>query len=154
LEAEASKNWVLQGDANTHFFHQYANGRRRKNTIAVLDSDFGEIRGQQNLTNHIVDFYKHLFGRNDPCNFQLNDGFWENELMLSESDQLTLIKDFSLEEMKEIVFYMKTNSVPGPNGFGVIFFREYWEIIKDDIFFPCSRISNWVGWISKGSITG
>jgi hypothetical protein len=35
-----------KGDANTHFFHQYANGRRRKNTIAVLDFDFGEIRGQ------------------------------------------------------------------------------------------------------------
>lgn len=53
----ASKDWVLQGDANTHFFHQYANGRRRKNTIALLESDSGEIRGQQNLTKHIVDFY-------------------------------------------------------------------------------------------------
>lgn len=47
---------------------------------------------------------------------------------------MKLIKDFSLEEIKDVVFDMKTNSAPGPNGFGVIFFRKYWEIIKEDIY--------------------
>lgn len=47
---------------------------------------------------------------------------------------MKLIKDFSLEEIKDVVFDMKTNSAPGPNGFGVIFFRKYWEIIKGDIY--------------------
>lgn len=27
-------NWVLQGDANSHYFHQITNGRRMKKTIA------------------------------------------------------------------------------------------------------------------------
>lgn len=33
--------WLLAGDANTHFYHQFANGRRRKNMISSLDSDGG-----------------------------------------------------------------------------------------------------------------
>jgi hypothetical protein len=47
---KAGKNWFLQGDANTHFFHYYMNGRRRKKTIAFLDSEQGEIRGQKEIT--------------------------------------------------------------------------------------------------------
>lgn len=62
---------MLQGDANTQFFHQFVNGRRRKKTIAFLDSDPGEIRGQQEITRHIVEYYKNLFGQNTPCFMQL-----------------------------------------------------------------------------------
>ena len=28
---------------------------------------------------------------------------------------------------------MNSNSAPGPNGFGVSFFKTFWEVIKDDI---------------------
>jgi len=48
---------VLQGDTNSHFYHQFANGRR-KNTIAFLNSEVGEIRGQREITLHIVEYYK------------------------------------------------------------------------------------------------
>jgi hypothetical protein len=35
--------WILEGDSNTNFFHQYANGRRRRNTIVALETDQGEM---------------------------------------------------------------------------------------------------------------
>lgn len=120
----AGKNWVLQGDANTRFFHQFANGRR-KNTITRLDSDSGEIRGQANLTAHIVDYYKQLFGRNQTCSIKLAANFWDKNLQVAEVDREDLIKDFSLEEIKEVIFGMKSNSAPGPNGFGAIFFKHF-----------------------------
>lgn len=63
----ASKNWGFQGDANTHFCRQFANGSRRNSTIAVLDADNGEIRGQKELSQHVVDFYKQLFRPNEAC---------------------------------------------------------------------------------------
>lgn len=71
---KAGKNRVLHGDANTHFFHQFVNGRRRKKQITYLDSDMGEIRGQGNISNHILDFYKQLFGHNLPCSMHLGGG--------------------------------------------------------------------------------
>lgn len=67
----AGKNWILKGDANTHFFHQFANGRRRKDTITCLEDNGEEIRSQQGLVNHVVGFYKCLFGHNINCSLRL-----------------------------------------------------------------------------------
>jgi hypothetical protein len=107
--------------------------RRRKNTITYLESDQGEIRGQCAISAHIVKFYKELFGHNEACNMPLNAGFWPSDLVLSEGDRTELIKPFSMEEIKEVVMGMKENSTPGPNGYGVIFFRQFWDLIKEDM---------------------
>jgi mannosylglycoprotein endo-beta-mannosidase len=39
------QNWLLQGDANTAYFHAIANGRRRKCSIVSLQSEEGEVFG-------------------------------------------------------------------------------------------------------------
>jgi len=124
---------VLQGDANTYFFHQFANGRRRKKTIAYLDANEGEIRGQKEINDHIVDYYKKLFGPNDPCLMDLGDNFWPVELTLEESDKASLVLPFSMEEIKGVIMEMKENSAPGPNGFSVSFFKNSWDVIKWDV---------------------
>lgn len=49
-------------------------------------------------------------------------------------DKLELIKEFSLEEIKNVVMEMKVNSALGPNCFGVIFFQKYWDMIKTEIW--------------------
>jgi hypothetical protein len=130
---KAGKNWVMQGDANTHFFHQYVNGRRRKHTIAFLESNSGEIRGQKEITKHIVDYYKSLFGHNDHCSMHLGENFWPDELRLGEADRTNLICPFSMEEIKNVIMNMKENSAPGPNGFSVSFFKNCWETIKGNL---------------------
>lgn len=129
----AGKNWFLQGDANTRFFHQFMNGRRRKSKIAVLDSEDGEIRGQKNITDHIVGFYKQLFGHNSPCSLKLGENFWPQNLKVSEKECNELIKAFALEEIRGVIMDMKENLAPGPNGFGVVFFKKFWECIKGEM---------------------
>jgi len=116
------------------FFHQFSNGRRRKKTIIVLDSESGDIRGHENITNHIVDYYKHLFGHNDPCYLRLGEEFWPQELRLNDSEKESLICPFSMEEIKGVIMEMKENSAPGPNGFSVSFFKNCWEVIKNDVW--------------------
>jgi hypothetical protein len=37
------QQWILQGDANTKFFHAFANGRKRKCAIHSLSSDQGLV---------------------------------------------------------------------------------------------------------------
>lgn len=32
-----------------------------------------------------------------------------------------------------MIMGMKINSAPGPNGFGVVFFQKFWDLIKDDM---------------------
>jgi hypothetical protein len=44
-----------------------------------------------------------------------------------------------MEEIKEVVFGMKENLAPGPNGYGVVFFKKFWDIIKG-VMGPCFQI--------------
>lgn len=126
-------NWILKGDANTKFFHQFANGRRRKNNIAYLETEDGEIRGQKDITAHVVDFYKNLFGNNEAYTLRLGGNFWPSNLSLEEEDKAKLIKSFDLEEIKTVLMEMKETSAPGLNGFGANFYKTFWELIKGDV---------------------
>lgn len=86
------------------------------------------------ITNHIVDYYKNLFGPNDPCSLKLGVDFWPDGLKLDEGDKARLTAPFSMEGIKEVVMDMSENSALGPNGFGVTFFKRFWETVKGDIF--------------------
>ena len=130
----AGTKWVLQGDTNSHFYHQFANGRRRKNTITIMTSDDGEIRGQQEIIVHIVEFYKKLFGPNEESGLVLGGNFWPECYKLSENMKRDLVKDFEFEEVKQVIMSLKENSAPGPNGFGPGFFKKCWEVYKQDLY--------------------
>jgi hypothetical protein len=130
---KAGNKWLLEGDANTHFFHQFANGRRRKNLIASLESEEGEIRGQKEITDHIVVFYKNLFGHSNECSINLKDCFWPVGMCLNGVERAGLEKPFVVEEVKGAIMDMKVNSAPGPNGFSPIFFQKFWGTIKGEI---------------------
>lgn len=124
--------WMVKGDSNSGFFHQYANGRRRKSIILSLDTDQGEVRGQEDIEAHIVGFYKQLFGPNPDRQIHLARDFWVGHRQLSNEGRDPLTKPFSEAEVKEAIFDMKSDSAPGPNGFGVGFFKNFWEEIKGD----------------------
>ena len=55
-------NWLLNGDANTAFFHAIANGRRRKCSITHLVSDQGIITEPLAIQEHVYGFYRDLLG--------------------------------------------------------------------------------------------
>jgi mannosylglycoprotein endo-beta-mannosidase len=53
---------LLEGDANTRFFHLVANGKHRKQRIFKLEDDQGVVVGDDCLKRHITNYYKNLFG--------------------------------------------------------------------------------------------
>lgn len=44
-----------------------------------------------------------------------------------------LIKRFTLEEVKQVVFELKQNKASGPNGFLGDFYIKFWDLIKGDL---------------------
>jgi hypothetical protein len=40
---------------------------------------------------------------------------------------------FSLDEIKKVVFGMKKNKSPGPDGFPADFYQEFWDLVKWDL---------------------
>lgn len=126
---KAGNKWLLEGDSNTNFFHQFANGRRRKKMIIFLESDSREIRGQKEITDHIVDFYKTLFIPSNSCAMHLKENFCPSHMQLNESEKIDLVKLFGMDDVKGVVMDMKVNTAPGLNGFSTFFFQKFWDTI-------------------------
>jgi hypothetical protein len=75
------EKWILQGDANTAFFHSLANGRRRRKLIVSLEDGENVINGIEDLKNHITSFYKNLFGSEPDHVVHLNEDAWQEGQM-------------------------------------------------------------------------
>ena len=50
--------FILEGDANTRYFHSLANGRHRKKLIHSLIQEEGTIEGHEQLKSYITKYYK------------------------------------------------------------------------------------------------
>lgn len=131
-QQRGSARWVLEGDTNSKFFHLYANGRRRKKTIISLDTNQGVVSTQGEIMSHVTEFYKSLFRPGGDCNLKLADKFWADRYIISEEERKTITRPFQEAEVKQMIFDMKIDSSPGPNGFSVHFFKTFWPIIKGD----------------------
>ena len=68
--------WVTKGDANTGYFHAFANGRKRKCTILRLQSDQGVLVSQADISRHIYNFFLSLLGMAEGKILRLRDDFW------------------------------------------------------------------------------
>lgn len=55
-----------------------------------------------------------------------------NKNIISE-ENLELIKDVIIKEIREVFVQICTNKVPGADGFELFFFNEYWDIIGKDV---------------------
>jgi hypothetical protein len=57
---------LLKGDANTKFFHAFANGRKRKCAILSLIAEQGVITDPGAIQELIYGFYRSLMGAEEP----------------------------------------------------------------------------------------
>lgn len=124
------KFWLQAGDANTKFFHQFANGRRRKGTIVQLETEQGLISEFQDIMNHVVIYYKNLFGPVEPRSISMSSNFLSENRKVKEGDKRALTLPFSEREIMKAMMEMKKDAAPSPNGFGAIFFHKFWDLIK------------------------
>lgn len=119
--------WILEGDANTGFFHSMANGRKRKCTIFSLESDHGEIRGESEIKDHVENYYKKLFGREETGNIRMRENMWSEEGRLSDAEAQELVRPFTMKELEEALKDMDPCSAPGADGLGVGFYLTFWD---------------------------
>lgn len=58
-----------------------------------------------------------------------NSGFHK----LSETNACFLEGEFSIEQVKNVVWWCGRDKSPGSNGFTFKFLKKYWDLLKDDI---------------------
>jgi hypothetical protein len=74
----SKSQFILEGDANTRYFHSVANGRHRNKLIHSLIQDEGTIEGHENLKSYITNYYKSLFGSPDEGNFSMDESITDD----------------------------------------------------------------------------
>jgi hypothetical protein len=124
---------LLQGDANTQYFHLLANGRHRKTRIFKLQDGNNVIEGDENLKRHITSYYKDLFGPPEASHITLDDSIRGDISQVSVEENQRLTDRFSEEEVKAALFQMEKNKASGPDGFPAEFWQVFWDVIKKDL---------------------
>jgi hypothetical protein len=86
--------------------------------------------GDAKPIKHVTEFYKALFGPSPVTSLRM-DGVVCNQL--SEEDRQSLIRPFSLEEIKDTIDELKHDKAAGPDGLPAEFYQKFWEKIKYDL---------------------
>jgi hypothetical protein len=91
------------------------------------------VTDPKKIQETIYGFYKNLFGSQPERKVCLAEGAWARQHRLTPGDNEELLKLFTSEEVKETVFEMKEEVAPGPDGFGVSFYKKHWGTIKAEL---------------------
>jgi hypothetical protein len=125
--------FLLEGDANTRYFHSVANGRHRKKLIHSLVQEEGTIEGHEQLKSYITSYYKKLFGAPEECTISLDESRIADIPQVTPEENNFLTAPYSEEEVRKAVFMMEHNKAPGPDGFPAEFYQSFWDVIKEDL---------------------
>jgi mannosylglycoprotein endo-beta-mannosidase len=117
---------LLEGDANTRFFHLVANGKHRKQHIYRLEDEQGVDVSVDHLKRHITNYYKNLFRTPEQADIALMEDQISDIPQVSPEEIESLIADFAEYEVTEAIFQMEHNKAPGPDGFPAEFYQVFW----------------------------
>ena len=123
-------NWLNEGDANSKFFHNYMSNRRRHNAINVVSVDGRAVEGVHGIRATVFNYFSNHFKSRgaawpgvDELNFR----------KLSFVEAGMLVKSFSMEEVKQVVWDCDSYKSLGPDGVSFGFIKEFWNLLKDDL---------------------
>jgi hypothetical protein len=132
-QEKARVKWHLEGDRNTKYFHRLTKIKTSSKLITTLQDGEQVLSDQNQIAEHVLNFYKNLF-----CtNIVLQDSLLAEEvipnLVTNDINALMTVLP-SHDEIKAAVFALNKDSAPGPDGFGAYFFQFFWDIVKNDVF--------------------
>jgi hypothetical protein len=120
-------NWLMQGDRNTSFFHQFATARRKKNLIKKLkDANGNWVEGTSMLKPLVFYYFSNLFTSEiqeiDPAVLE------KVQQKVTQNMNDDLMATFSAEDVKKAAFSIGDFKAPGPDGLHAIFYKKFWGL--------------------------
>ncbi|GAU24549.1 hypothetical protein TSUD_148900 [Trifolium subterraneum] len=130
LFQRSRSKWLKEGDANTNFFHQSVRSRLKSNRISALRVDEVWLDSPNLIIGAVNSYFQNHVSSNYVVRPKLEGVVFS---MLSEEENVSLTENFSLEEIKEVVWCSDGNKSPGPDGFNFAFLKNFWELLRGDI---------------------
>lgn len=124
----AKQHWLRNGDKNTQYFNMQANQRRKTNSIKSIADNDGNVAHEQNDIGALfTGFFSSLFSTSLPSKFEECLHALHPEVTTEMSTRI--MKQFTVEEVKEAVFQMNPLGAPGSDGFPAQFYQKHWEVV-------------------------
>ncbi|CAN1729936.1 LINE-1 reverse transcriptase homolog [Linum perenne] len=140
----AKQFWYKDGDFNTKFFHQSANGRRKHKALSRLQWEHGAWEEDDAGMGRIaVDYFNTLFKANGG---DLEPVVEAVQPRVTAAHNATLNAPFSDEEFRLACFSMHPDKAPGPDGLNPAFYQKFWDVVGQDVILDCRR------WLSSNHI--
>ena len=122
--------YVKEGDNNTRFFHRLGNSHRNANFIKRIEVDGVIYEDESDVRSQLVLFYQGLFEETE-LGRPTMDGL--DFACIGEEERLTLEKEFTKEEVIQVLKEMEGDKAPGPDGFTMAFFHNCWSVVEKDV---------------------
>jgi len=143
---QSRSQWLCEGDANSKYFHAIMSGRRRGSAMSSFLVNGVLIDGVDNVCSVVFSHFSSLFKSRrverpslEALQFQL----------LSYGEGISLVKPFSVEEVKAAVWDCDNFKCPGTDGVSFGFIKEFWNIICEDVM--CFLVEfHRIGRLTKG----
>ena len=124
--------WLILGDSNTSYFLATTKVRKSKNRMTVIKNDAGvPWFEEEQIAKIICSYYEKLF-----ASTQTEDLHIVNEALhpcVTQQVNEGLIKDPTLEEIKEATFSIQLDKAHVPDGFSASFFQANWETVGPNV---------------------
>jgi len=126
---KAGMNWLREGDANSKFFHNMMSNKHRRNSLQLIHVDGVLVDGVQNIQAAVLNHFSNHHRVTNVDRPRVNG---LNFRKLTYAQAGTLVRPFSLEEVKQAVWDCDSFKSPGPDGINVGFIKDFWPELKDD----------------------
>ncbi|KAL4351327.1 hypothetical protein GQ457_06G004380 [Hibiscus cannabinus] len=125
--------WLKSGDKNSKFFHVTTLQNRRQNCICRIKNSQGEwLEDDKDIAQLFQEHFKGVYTKALSIDFDSISDIIPR--VVTEEMNRELCRRVTREEVKEAIFNMGSLKAPGPDGFPGVFYRTFWEIIKEDLF--------------------
>ncbi|XP_057803256.1 uncharacterized protein LOC131018559 [Salvia miltiorrhiza] len=117
LKQKSRVSWLNDGDRNTAFFHAMLKYKKRHHIIPHLDIQGSMVYDQDEIGNHIVEFFSTLFTEDnmEEIDIVALEATIDHVVSPSQNDMLTRIPEN--DEITAAVFDMDPHSAAGLDGF-------------------------------------
>ncbi|KAI0488576.1 hypothetical protein KFK09_028414 [Dendrobium nobile] len=126
----AKAKWIKDGDANTKFFHSFANSRRNVNWISQVKDANGVLSDNPGTIEEVFMRFFQVKWKSWICSF---DGWPKLWASLLDSDKNLLNRELDEAEISEVILNLENIRAPGLDGISYSFFKAFWKIIRVDV---------------------
>jgi hypothetical protein len=130
--SKSRESWLTCKDLNTKYFHLSTLIRRRSNAVNFLKLDSGVwVSSRTEIGDTFAAHFTKIFTSSNP--------FIEPEMLnlfspiITEEENALLSSIPAEEEILDALSSLGSTKAPGPDGFTAIFFKKYWDIVREDV---------------------